>query len=85
MAKSRNDVKGRDMETELFWIAVAAPFLLVILGLLIWSLVWAYRDAEKRGKPGLLVVLLVFLLNWPISLLAWIVFRPESIQEQLKA
>jgi hypothetical protein len=42
-----------------------------------WSLVWAYRDAESRGKSGLLVALLVGLLSWPISLLVWIVFRPN--------
>jgi hypothetical protein len=50
----------------------------VLLGLLIWSLVWVYKDAEARGKPGCIVALLVFLLSWPLSLLAWIVFRPES-------
>ena len=68
------------MDAEVFWITGLTLFLLVILGLLVWSLVWVYRDAEMRGKSGLLVVLLVFLANWPISLLAWIVFRPDSIQ-----
>jgi len=58
----------------LFFLLV--PFGLVILGLLIWSLVWVYGDAEKRGKPGWLVVLLVLFLDWPISLLVWLVFRP---------
>ena len=68
------------METQsLFWILLAAPFVLLVLGLLIWSLIWVYQDAEERGKPGWLVVLLVFLLNWPISLLAWLVFRPETV------
>ena len=68
------------MDAGLFWAVVLTPFLLVVLGLLVCSLVWVYRDAEMRGKPGLLVVLLVFLANWPISLLAWIVFRPDSAQ-----
>lgn len=54
------------------------PFILVIIGLLIWSLVWVYGDAGKRGKPGWLVVLLVLFLNWPFSLLIWLVFRPEE-------
>lgn len=53
------------------------PVIIVCLGLLVWSLIWAYGDAEKRGKPGWLVVLLILLLNWPISLLVWLVFRPE--------
>ena len=53
------------------------PFALLILGLLIWSLIWVYSDAEKRGKSGWLVVAMVFFLNWPASLLVWLVFRPE--------
>ena len=46
-------------------------FVLIVL-----SLMWAFADAEARGKSGCLVALLVFLL-WPVSLLIWIVFRPE--------
>ena len=53
------------------------PLGIVILGLFIWSLVWVYGDAEKRGKSGCLVALLVFLLEWPVSLLVWPVFRPD--------
>ena len=57
-------------------------FLLFLLALLLLvamaaSLVWAYHDAEKRGRPGCLVVLLLFLFSWPFSLLLWIVFRPD--------
>ena len=61
----------------LVWIFLIVPAMLVILGLLIWSLVWVWRDAEKRGKPGWVVALMVFLLEWPISLLVWVVFRPD--------
>lgn len=68
----------------LLWIFIIIPFMLVILGLLIWSLIWVYKDAEKRGKPGWIVLLMVLLLNWPISLLVWIVFRPEPKQELKK-
>ncbi len=52
---------------------------IVFLGLLIASLAWAYRDAEMRGKPGWLVVLVVLLMNWPFSLLLWLLFRPDVI------
>ena len=48
-----------------------------ILGLLLWSLVWVYRDAESRGKSGWAVALVVLLLKWPVSLLLWFVFPPE--------
>jgi hypothetical protein len=51
--------------------------IVIVVALMIWSLVWVYGDAEARGKSGCLVALLVFFLSWPISLLVWIVFRPE--------
>ncbi len=54
------------------------PFAAALFGLLIASLIWVYRDAEARSKSGILVVLLVLLLNWPLSLLLWLVFRPED-------
>ena len=52
--------------------------MLAFLGLYVWSAVWAYGDAEQRGKSGCLVALLILLLSWPISILAWLVFRPEK-------
>ena len=52
-------------------------FLAGMMGLLVWSLVWVYRDANERGKPGWLVALLCFLFNWPFGILMWVVFRPE--------
>lgn len=60
---------------------VAAGVLLV-LGLAmfcvyVYSIFWAYADAEQRGKPGCLVALLVMFFSWPIGLIMWIVFRPE--------
>lgn len=62
---------------EFVLIFLIVPCILLILALLIWSLVWVYNDAIRRGKPGWLVVLLVLLLDWPLSLLVWLVFRPE--------
>jgi len=53
----------------------------LLLGLLVlilysWSIIWSYKDAERRGKPGWLVALIVALLSWPISLLVWLLVRP---------
>lgn len=56
---------------------------LVVLVVYIWSIVWSYKDAERRGKPGWLVALLVALISWPISLLVWLIFRPDSKQKQV--
>ena len=67
------------------WIFFIIPMMIVVLGLLVWSLIWAYKDAEKRGKSGWLVVLLVLLMNWPISLLMWLVFRPDVKTVEEKA
>ena len=49
-----------------------------MLCLYIWSIVWAYGDAEARGKSGCLVVLLLLFWSWPVGLLAWLVFRPDT-------
>lgn len=62
---------------EFVLVLLIMPLALVILGLLIWSLIWVHGDATKRGKPGWAVVLLVLFLDWPISLLLWLVFRPD--------
>lgn len=56
---------------------LAAVFVIAVVGLYVWSIVWAYGDAVARGKSGLLVALLVALLSWPGGWLAWLVFRPS--------
>lgn len=52
--------------------------MLAFFGLWGWSVTWAMGDAERRGKPGCLVGAFVGLVSWPLSLLMWIVFRPED-------
>ncbi|WP_250419035.1 MULTISPECIES: hypothetical protein [Pontibacter] len=46
--------------------------------LYVWSVVWAYKDANRRGKPGWLVAIMVALLSWPIGLIVWLLFRPAQ-------
>ena len=58
-------------------MAFVMVFALGFFALYIYSAVWAYGDAEARGKPGCLVALLVLLFSWPLGLLMWVVFRPE--------
>ncbi|NUM56972.1 MAG: hypothetical protein HUU46_25360 [Candidatus Hydrogenedentes bacterium] len=58
--------------------AIAGSIVLATFaGVYVYSIVWAYGDAERRGKSGCLVALLVFLVSWPLGLILWIVFRPE--------
>lgn len=76
------DVESKNQPLPLTIMDIIIPllpvlFLTVALGLYIWSGVWVYRDAERRGKPGALVALLVLLIAWPIGLLVWIALRPE--------
>jgi hypothetical protein len=70
------------MDAEEIKSAIAVLVLLPIMGLIVWSIVWAYRDAERRGKPGWAVALMVMLITWPIGLIVWIVFRPDE-QDQI--
>jgi hypothetical protein len=55
---------------------VGSTLGVIALGLVIWSFVWVWGDAVARGKSGYLVTLFV-LLAWPISLIVWLLFRPE--------
>ncbi len=55
----------------------------IVLGLAVtllwlWSIIWAYGDAERRGKSGFLVALLVALCSWPVGLVLWLIFRPRG-------
>lgn len=58
----------------LFAVFVALAFF----GLAIWSLIWVYGDAEKRGKSGCLVAFLIGFFAWPWGLLIWLIARPED-------
>ncbi|ARS34391.1 hypothetical protein [Pontibacter actiniarum] len=53
---------------------------LIIFIVYLWSIFWAYKDAERRGKPGWLVALVVAFLAWPVGLLLWILVRPNDRQ-----
>lgn len=55
-------------------LGVLAVFFAVYVG----TIIWGYQDAEERGKSGCLVALLIALLSWPLSILLWIVFRPDD-------
>ena len=61
-----------------FTIGLVSFLACGFLFLLVRSLIWVYRDAEERGKPGWAVALLVVMCKWPVSLLMWLVIRPET-------
>lgn len=58
-------------------ILIAALVGIVIFVVYVASIIWAFSDAEKRGRSGCLVAILVAFLSWPFSLLFWLVARPD--------
>lgn len=62
----------------LFALMIGLCVGLPLLALYIGSIIWAYNDAEKRGKPGCLVALLVLMATWPVGLIIWFLIRPQE-------
>jgi hypothetical protein len=58
-------------------VIIVILLCLVFFAIYIASLVWVYRDANRRGKSGILVALLVALISWPIGLLVWVLVRDK--------
>ena len=55
----------------------------VVIGIwVVWLVlaIWVYKDAEKRGKSGILWFLIVFFLGI-IGLIIWLVVRGEKTSE----
>lgn len=50
--------------------------ILIILTLAL--VVWIYRDAESRGKSGILIAFLVGVIAWPLGVLIWLAARPAK-------
>ncbi len=51
---------------------------LLMMTLFIMSLVWVYKDSEKRGKSGCLWLLIVFF-TWPFGLIAYFLLRDQEV------
>ncbi len=56
---------------------VALMFLFVVAVVL--SLLWAYRDAERRGKSGC-VWSLIIAFTWPFGLIAYLLLRDQEVK-----
>lgn len=64
--------------------SLAPVYMIALLALLIANGIWAFLDARKRGKSGLLVALMVLLMPFPFGPLAWLVFRPTLQPTRVK-
>lgn len=69
-----------------FGICAGAMCFIPIIWLIIWILVgiWVYKDAEKRGKSGILWLLIVIILGI-IGIIIWLVVRPPIGGEKTAA
>ena len=50
----------------------------VLIFLTLTMIVWSYRDAESRGKSGILIAFLVGVSAWPWGVLIWLAARPAK-------
>jgi len=57
-------VSGGLSEVEILLLLIVAFFGLVVY---VWSIVWVYKDAERRGENSALIALLVALMSRPPS------------------
>ena len=60
----------------------------LIIGLIgfilyIWSIFWAYKDAEKRRRSGILIAILVAFVAWPLGLIIWLIIRPDVYERSV--
>jgi hypothetical protein len=57
--------------------AAFGPVLTVAVAAVL-SAAWVFKDAQQRGKNPWLVSLLVLFAGWPVTLVVWLVFRPNK-------
>jgi hypothetical protein len=62
-------------------VAKVLAFLFVSFAVFCLLVFWVYRDAEARGQPGYLVVMLIMATGFTVGLLLWLLFRPKKIAD----
>jgi zinc-ribbon domain len=62
-------------------LAIATCVIFALIWFVVWILVaiWVYKDAQKRGKNGVLWLIIVILLGL-IGLIIWLVVRGEKTE-----
>ncbi|MEO8285232.1 MAG: hypothetical protein ABI670_02210 [Chloroflexota bacterium] len=69
------------MEVDVFGSIVAIVVMLLVMAFLISivvSLLWLYRDAERRGKTGCMWLLIAFF-TWPWGVIAYYLLRDKQV------
>jgi len=49
--------------------------MLLVAVLILLTCIWGFRDARRRGKSGLGLIMLT-IFTWPISIIWWLWLRP---------
>jgi small-conductance mechanosensitive channel len=60
---------------------IVGVWTLMMLVFYVGCILWVWGDADRRGKPGFLVALLVASMPW-LGLLLWIIARPAAITRE---
>jgi len=74
---------AEDNADEAFEMAIFGGTICLI-GSIVWLIIfiliaiWVYKDAEKRGKSGVLWLIIVILLGL-IGLIIWLIVRPKTV------
>ncbi len=56
--------------------------MLLCIAVYIVTVIWAFFDARARGKPGVLIALIVAIPTfWPLVLFGWLIFRPSRVRD----
>lgn len=87
LATAQNDENDSEDDDFLSWLSL--PLYLIIMGvssiIAILICVWLYRDAEKRGKEGLMWVFLLIFINFTlpfiglaIVIIIWLFVREDK-------
>ena len=55
------------------------PILMIpVFILMCYTFFKLYRDAESRGKSGIVAILFILICGWPLSFIWWYWLRPEK-------
>jgi len=71
-----NQGGGGDL-AGLIFLGISVLFFIGVFLFYIASVIWCTLDAQRRGKSGCLVFILVAFF-WPIGLIIWLVARPPK-------
>ena len=57
-------------------VILVIPVLIAALAAVILPFNWAYKGAERQGKNGLCLLILLVITGYPLSFVRWFWLRP---------